>query len=99
MDNYKGRFVSYCFSQKEGIDYEDTFFPVARYTTIKFSISLASVLGWKLHQMDVKNAFLNGEVEEEVYIENPEGFLIRGKESHVRKLNKSLYELKQAPRA
>jgi hypothetical protein len=62
-------------------------------------ISLATVFGWKLHQMDVKIAFLNGEVEQEVYIEQPEGFVVHGKESHVCKLKKSLYGLKQAPKA
>ena len=66
---YKSRFVSCGFSKKEGIDYEDTFSIVNRYTIIRSIISLASVLGWKLHQMDVKTPFLNSEVEEEVYIE------------------------------
>ena len=66
---YKARFVARGFSQKEGIDYDETFAPVARYTSIITIISLAVVLGWKLHQMDVKTAFLNGQVEEEVYIE------------------------------
>ena len=61
-------------------------------------ISLASVLGWKLHQMDVKTAFLNGKVEQEVYVEQPEGFVINSKESHVCKLKQALYGLKQAPR-
>ena len=64
VDKFKARFVAQGFSQKEGIDYEETFTPVARYTTIRSIISLASVLGWKLHQMDVKTTFLNGEVEE-----------------------------------
>ena len=70
---------------------------MARYTTIRSIISLASLLGWKLHQMDVKTTFLNGDVEEEVYIEQPGFFLIHGKESHVCKLKKSMYGLKQAP--
>ena len=61
-------------------------------------MSLASVLGWKLHQMDVKTAFLNGEVEREVYVEQPDGFVVHSKESHVCKLKKALYGLKQAPR-
>jgi hypothetical protein len=87
------------FSQKEGIDYDEIFAPVARYSSIKIIISLAAVFGWKLHQMDVKTAFLNGEVEQEVYIEQPEGFIIHDKRSHVCKLKKALYGLKQAPRA
>ena len=72
---------------------------MARYTTIRSIISLALVLGWKLQQMDVNTVFLNGEVNEEVYIDQPKGFLIHRKESHVCKLKKSLYGLKQDPRA
>ena len=69
IDKYKAQFVARGFSQKEGIDYTETFAPVARYSTIRLIISLASTMGWKLHQMDVKTAFLNGVVEEEVYME------------------------------
>ena len=98
IEKYKARFVARGFSQKEGIDYEETFAPVARYTSIRMIISLASILGWKLHQMDVKTAFLNGKIEQEVYVEQPKGFIIHNKESHVCKLNKALYGLKQAPR-
>jgi hypothetical protein len=71
IEKYKERFVGRRFSQKEGIDYEDTFAPVARYTSIKMIIALAAKMKWKLHQMDVKIAFLNGFIEEEVYIEKP----------------------------
>jgi hypothetical protein len=99
VEKFKARFVARGFSQKEGIDYDEIFAPVARYTSIRIIISLALVFDWKLHQMDVKTAFLNGEVEQEVYIEQPEGFVIHGKESHVCKHKKSLYGLKQAPGA
>jgi hypothetical protein len=99
VEKFKARFVARGFSQKEGIDYDEIFAPVARYTSIRVIISLASVFYWKLHQMDVKTAFLNGEVEQEVYIEQHEGFVIHGKESHVCKLKKALYGLKQALRA
>ena len=99
VEKCKARFVARGFSQKEGIDYDETFAPVARYNSIRVIISLVSVLGWKLHQMDVKTTFLNGKIEEEVYIEQPEGFELHGKESHVCKLKKALYGLKQAPRA
>jgi hypothetical protein len=99
VEKFKARFVARGFSQKEGIDYDEIFAPVSRYTSIRIIISLASVFDWKLHQMNVKTAFLNGEVEQEVYIEQPEGFVIHGKESHVCKLKKALYGLKQAPRA
>jgi hypothetical protein len=94
IEKYKVRFVARGFSQKEGIDYDETFTSVARYTSMRTIISLASVLGWKFHQMDVKMAFLNGQVEEEVYIEQPESFMVQRKESHVCKLKKALYGLK-----
>ena len=60
-------------------------------------IALASAMGWRLHQMDVKETFLNGEIKEEVYVEQPDGFIVHGKESHVCRLKKALYGLKQAP--
>ena len=99
IEKYKARFVERGFSQKEGEDYDETFAPVAKYTSIRSIIAIASVMGRKLHQMDVKTAFLNGVIEEEVYIEQPQGFVIYGKESHVCKLKKALYGLKKAPRA
>ena len=75
IEKYKARFVARGFTQKEGIGYDETFAPVARYTTIITIISLATVFGWKLHQTDVKTTFLNGKIEEEVYIEQLEGFV------------------------
>ena len=69
IEKYKARFVAQGFSKKEGIDYEETFAPVAKYTSIRSVLSLAAVMKWKIHQMDVKIAFLNGVVEEEVYVE------------------------------
>ncbi|KAH9292825.1 hypothetical protein KI387_042000, partial [Taxus chinensis] len=99
IEKYKARFVAKGFSQKEGIDYEETFAPVARYTSIRAVISFATQMGWQIHQMDVKTTFLNGELKEEVYIEQPEGFVAHNKETHVCRLKKALYGLKQAPRA
>ena len=87
------------FSQKEGIDYEETFAPIARYSAIWTIISLAVEMGWCVHHMDVKTSFLNGVIEEEVYIEHPEGFDVENKETHVCKLHKAFYGLKQDPRA
>ena len=84
------------FSHKEGIDYEETFSPVARYTSIKTIMALASMMKWNLHQMDVKTTFLN---EEEAYIEHPQGFEVEDRVTHVCKLKKVVYGLKQAPRA
>jgi hypothetical protein len=83
IEKYKVIFVARGFSQKEGEDYDEEFYPVAKYTFIKSIIVIAFVMGWKLHQMDVKTAFLNVVIEEEVYIEKPPGFVIHGKESHV----------------
>jgi hypothetical protein len=99
IEKYKARFVTHGFSQKEGIDYEETFAPIARYTSIRTIIALAAKMKWKLHQMGVKTAFLNGVLEEEVYIEQPQGFEIEDRKSHVCRLKKALYGLKQAPRA
>ena len=99
IEKFKARFVARGFSQVEGVDYEDTFALVARYTSIRSIISIAAEMGWKIHQMDVKTAFLNGFIQEEVYIEQPQGFEAHGKEAHVCRLKKALYGLKQAPRA
>jgi hypothetical protein len=99
IERYKARFVARGFSQVEGVDYDETFASVARYTSIRSMISIATEMGWKIHQMDVKTAFLNGLIQEEVYIEHPLGFEVHGRESHVCRLKKALYGLKQAPRA
>jgi hypothetical protein len=99
IEKHKARFVARGFSQIEGIDYDETFAPVARYTSIRSIMAIAAEMGWKIHQMDVKTAFLNGFIEEEVYIEQPQGFEVLGRESHVCLLKKALYGLKQAPRA
>ena len=98
-EKYKARFVARGFSQKEGIDYEETFAPIARYTSIKTIIALATKMKWKLHKMDVKTTFLNGVIEEEVYIEQPQWFEVEDRKTHVYRLKKDLYGLKQAPRA
>jgi hypothetical protein len=75
IEKFKVRFVVRGFSQREGVDYEETFSPVARYTSIRAVMSLVSFMGWRIHQMDVKTTFLNGIIEEEVYIEQPRGAL------------------------
>ena len=76
IEKYKSRFVAQGFSQKEGIDYEEKISLVARYTSIRTIIALASNMKWKLHKMDVKMIFLNRIIEEEFYIEQPQGFEI-----------------------
>jgi hypothetical protein len=99
VEKYKARFLARGFSQVEGIDYEETFAPVARYTSIRTIIALTISMGWEPHQIDVKTTFLNGEIEDEFYIEQLEGFVIHDDKSHVCRLKKSMYGLKQAPRA
>ena len=89
IEKYKAIFVAHGFSQKEGMDYEETFSPVARYTSIRSVLALATMMKWKIHQMDVKTTFLNGVVEEEVYMEQPLGFETHDRESHVCRLKKS----------
>ena len=98
IDKYKARLVVKGYRQKEGLDYFDTYSPVTRITSIRMLIALAAVHDLKIHQMDVNTAFLNGELEEEIYIEQPEGFIVPGKEKKVCILVKSLYGLKQAPK-
>eukprot|EP00253_Pinus_taeda_P015258 PITA_15258 len=99
IKKYMARFVAKGYAQKEGIDYEETFAPVTRYTSIRSVISLPAQMGWEIHQMDVKTKFLNRVIQEEVYIEQPKGFETHEKRTHVCRLKKALYGLKQAPRA
>jgi hypothetical protein len=94
IEKHNESFVARGFSQVEGIDYEETFAHVSRYTSIQMIISLITSMGWELHQMDVKKTFLNGEIGEEIYIKQPDGFIIHEKESHVCRLKKALYGLK-----
>ena len=98
IQTFKARLVAKGFRQKEGIDYFDTYAPVARITSIRVLLSLSSIYDLFVHQMDVKTAFLNGDLDEEVYMEQPEGFVLPGNEHKVCKLIKSLYGLKQAPK-
>ena len=72
---------------------------VARYSSIRAVISIVAEMGWKIHQMDMKTTFLNGHLQEEVYLEQPQGFEIHGRDSHACRLKKDLYGLKQASRA
>nr|GEW26019.1 zinc finger, CCHC-type [Tanacetum cinerariifolium] len=98
IDKYKARLVIQGFRQKEGIDFFDTYAPVARISTIRLLLALAAIYDLVIYQMDVKTAFLNGDFDEEIYMKQPEGFVMPGHESKVCKLKKLLYGLKQAPK-
>ncbi|RVW83799.1 Retrovirus-related Pol polyprotein from transposon TNT 1-94 [Vitis vinifera] len=99
VDRYKARLVAKGFTQSYGIDYQETFAPVAKLNTVHVLLSLAANLDWSLHQLDVKNAFLNGDLEEEVYMDIPAGLETTSNFNKVCRLRKSLYGLKQSPRA
>ena len=95
----KARLVAQGYCQEEDIDYEETFAPVARLEAIRMLLAFASYKNFVLYQMDVKSAFLNGYIMEEVYVAQPPGFENVEFSRHVYKLKKALYGLKQAPRA
>jgi hypothetical protein len=96
---YRARLVTKGFMQIQSIDYDETFSPVARFESLRLILALAVLEDWEIHQMDVKSAFLNGLLEEEIYMEQPEGFITLGQESKVCLLKKVIYSLKQASRA
>ena len=95
---FKARLVVKGFNQKKGIDFEEIFSPVVKMTSIRVVLGLAASLKLEIEQLDVKTAFLHGDLEEEIYMEHPEGFKVKSQEGLVCKLKKSLYGLKQAPR-
>ncbi|GJV44456.1 retrovirus-related pol polyprotein from transposon TNT 1-94 [Tanacetum coccineum] len=96
IDKYKARLVIKGYRQREGLDYFDTYSPVTRITSIGMILAIAVLRNLEIHQMDVKTAFLNGDLEEEIYMNQPEGFIAPGQEGKVCRLVKSLYGLKQA---
>ena len=96
--SYKARLVAQGFSQKIGIDYDETFSPVVRFESVLSVLALAAQHNPHVHQMDVSSAFLNGKLSEELYMTQPEGFIEKGKENFVCKLEKAIYGLKQAPK-
>jgi hypothetical protein len=99
IDKHKARLVARRFSQQHGIDYGDTFSPVVKSATMRLVLSLAVSRGWTLRQIDVSNAFLHGFLTEGVYMQQPPGFEDAQYPNHVCKLQRSIYGLKQSPRA
>ncbi|KAF0921310.1 hypothetical protein E2562_003111 [Oryza meyeriana var. granulata] len=96
---HKARLVAKGYVQQPGVDFDEVFAPVARIESVRLLLALAAQEGWPVHHMDVKSAFLNGELIEEVYVRQPPGFTVAGHEDKVLRLDKALYGLRQAPRA
>lgn len=99
LDKHKARLVAKGYAQRFGVDYNEVYAPVARWDTIRIIIATAAYQNWNIYQLDVKSAFLHGELQENVYVDQPQGFEKRGSEEKVYRLKKTLYGLKQAPRA
>lgn len=99
VDKLKARLVVKGYVQQQGIDYTEIFAPVARMDTVRMIVALAAQKGWTLYQLDVQSAFLHGELNEEVYVEQPKGYELENSPNKVYRLKKALYGLKQAPRA
>ena len=96
---HKARLVVKGYAQRQGINYDEVFTPMAWLDKVHLLIALAAHEGWEVHHMDVKSAFLNGDLNEEVYVEQPASFIKKGNEHKVLRLKKALYGLHQAPRA
>jgi len=94
--HFHTRVVAKGFTQIQGIDYNETFSPVAQFESLRLLLALATLEDWEIHQMDIKSAFLNGLLDKEIYMEQPEGFAVLGQEHKVCLLKKAIYGLKQA---
>jgi Reverse transcriptase (RNA-dependent DNA polymerase) len=96
--HYHARLVAKGFTQIPGIDYDETFSPIARFESLRLLLALAVLEDWEIHQLDVKSAFLNGVLDKEIYMEQPQGFINAGQDNKVCRLKKAIYGLKQASR-
>jgi hypothetical protein len=99
ISKYKTRLVAKGYVQQQGVDFDEVFAPVARLESVRLLLAYAAGQGWPIHHMDVKSAFLNGELQEVVYVAQPPGFVVAGEKTKVLCLSKALYGLRQAPRA
>jgi hypothetical protein len=99
ITKYKGRLVAKGYVQRPGVDFDEVFAPVAQLESVRLLLAVAATEGWLVHHMDVKTAFLNGELLEDVYVEQPPRFVVKGQEDKVLHFIKALYGLRQAPRA
>lgn len=97
VNKCKARLIARDFNQKQGIDFEEIFAPVVKWTTVQIVVAIAAQNNWSIIHMDVKTAFFHGDLKEEVYISQPEGFIDVEKENLVYKLRKALYGVRQAP--
>ena len=98
MKQHKARLVAQGLPKKHGVNYDETFCPVVRFKSIRTLIALPAKPDLKLHQLNITTTFLNGELNEDIYMKQPEGFEVKGKDHLICKLNRSLYGLKQSPR-
>ena len=98
VETFKARLVAKGFTQREGIDYEDTFSSVAMLKSIRILLAISAYYDYEIWQMDVKTAFLNVHLEQDIYMRQPDGFVVKGHKDCVCKLNRSIYGLKQASR-
>ncbi|KAK2990689.1 hypothetical protein RJ640_000110 [Escallonia rubra] len=99
IQKHKAQLVAKSYSQQRGVDFNETFEPIVRMETIRIVLALAAQLELKVYQLDVQSTFLNGELAEEIFVEQPQGYVVKGKGDKVYWLRKTLYGLKQAPRA
>ena len=98
VERFKARLVAQGYSQSLGVDYQEVFSPVVRYSSIRSLLAVANIRDWEIHQMDVKTAFLQGDLDEEIYMKQPDSYVDKERPNHVCKLKKSIYGLKQAAR-